>query len=123
MHLEHNSPTTELVFPSTYLTTACPFSQRHKGPYRGQSSNNGSYRGALSFNNRSHGSHGCYGRGRGPSHSFSPYTPRQVCQVCNKPGHTALTCYHKFDYLFQQDNLPNMQAFATSSSPPSTDVN
>lgn len=128
MRLEHNTTVVDFVFPFANLATAHPISQRNKGPFRGQSSSNGSYRGAshhiaLSFHKRSYGTRECFGRGRGPPTSSTNSTPRQVCQVCNKPGHTTLTCYHKFYYSFQQENSSNMQAFAASSSPSSSDHN
>jgi hypothetical protein len=39
----------------------------------------------------------------GPPTSF----PRKAsCQICGKPGHLALDCYHRMDYSFQGKNPP-----------------
>uniref|UniRef100_A0A2N9IH96 Reverse transcriptase Ty1/copia-type domain-containing protein n=1 Tax=Fagus sylvatica TaxID=28930 RepID=A0A2N9IH96_FAGSY len=46
------------------------------------------------------------GRGRGTYNNSSC----PVCQVCTKPGHTALTCYHRFDNSYTVETNPNMQA-------------
>uniref|UniRef100_A0A2N9IZQ3 Retrotransposon Copia-like N-terminal domain-containing protein n=1 Tax=Fagus sylvatica TaxID=28930 RepID=A0A2N9IZQ3_FAGSY len=48
---------------------------------------------------------GC-GRGRGNYNN----SPRPVCQVCTKPNHSALTCYHRFDNSYTVDSTSNMQA-------------
>jgi hypothetical protein len=49
------------------------------------------------------------GRGRG-QHSYSYNYNRPVCQVCQKPGHTALQCYHRFDNSYTVESTPPMQA-------------
>ena len=36
--------------------------------------------------------------------------PIVPCQVCNKPGHVALQCYHSFDNPYTNESRPNMQA-------------
>ena len=102
MRLKHNTIAADSVFPSANLAAARPIFQRNKGPYCGQSSSNGSYRGAThhiahSLHNQSHGSRGRSGHGKGPPTSSTNSTPRQFCQVSNKPSHTTLTCYHRFD--------------------------
>ena len=57
-------------------------------------------------------------RGRGRGHSFSPQN-RPICQVCHKPGHTALKCYHRFDNSFSTDTTNNMHALlAAPQAPP-----
>lgn len=33
-----------------------------------------------------------------------------MCQVCNKPGHTALKCYHWFDFAYQASSSNYHQA-------------
>lgn len=113
MCLEHNSTATKAVFPYTNVATAHPFSPKNKGPYQGSSQSSGPSCGGLhnkgyNFHNRSPTNRGCFGRGRGSpsSHSSNSLPPRHVCQVCNKSGHTAFTCYHRFDYFFQRENSP-----------------
>lgn len=50
------------------------------------------------------------GRGRGgrfPDGHGNPRQgsngPRPICQVCGKPGHEALHCYHRFDHTYQSE--------------------
>ena len=54
-------------------------------------------------------------RGRGRGRQSSSYSSnRPVCQVCQKPGHVALQCYHRFDNTYTYESTPQMQAlFAT----------
>ena len=54
------------------------------------------------------------GRGRGGRGNSSSHRP--TCQVCNKPGHAALQCYHRFDNSYTSESHPNMQALLTTSS-------
>ncbi|KAK1368715.1 hypothetical protein POM88_034807 [Heracleum sosnowskyi] len=70
-----------------------------------------------SYNNRS-SNRGFYrGRGRGRSNR-PPYFANTTCQICNKVGHSALTCCERHNYAQQPDDLP--AAFsAMSFSPPS----
>jgi hypothetical protein len=119
MRLEHNSSPTEPLFPSANLASARNFSNKQRTSYRGQHQNTGSSRRQhFRFNSfRGSSTHG-----RGSSHSSSGPSSCPFCQVCNKPGHTALTCHHRFDYSFQQDNSSNMQAFATSTYPTPPDA-
>jgi hypothetical protein len=71
--------------------------------YRGRGRQS-SHRGQHSFNYR--------GRGRGssqfPRNSGSSSQPRHVCQVCNKLGHVALDCYHRFDNSFNRESSSNL---------------
>ncbi|KAJ8614187.1 hypothetical protein MRB53_036663 [Persea americana] len=46
--------------------------------------------------------------GPGPASS-----PAVACQVCGKPGHSALDCYHRFNQAYQSE--PPTQAFAAMS--------
>lgn len=55
--------------------------------------------------NQQRQNHG-YGRGRGNYNN----SPRPVCQVCTKTGHTALTCYHRFENSYIVESILNMQA-------------
>lgn len=52
-----------------------------------------------------------HGRGRNTYDSRQQYgqygcssTGRTICQVCNKPGHIAVYCYHRYEPEFQGDN-------------------
>uniref|UniRef100_A0A2N9HA29 Uncharacterized protein n=1 Tax=Fagus sylvatica TaxID=28930 RepID=A0A2N9HA29_FAGSY len=56
------------------------------------------------------------GRGRGGRGGFSSHRP--TCQVCNKPGHAALQCYHRFDNSYTSESRPNMQALLATPSAP-----
>ncbi|KAF5443557.1 hypothetical protein F2P56_036104 [Juglans regia] len=72
---------------------------------------------------------GRQGRGRGRHHSrggrqvsqFSgnthqaPSGPRPTCQVCQKSGHVALQCYHRFDHSYQYDPPQSFSANYTTS--------
>ncbi|KAB5540856.1 hypothetical protein DKX38_013830 [Salix brachista] len=41
---------------------------------------------------------------------------RPLCQLCNRPGHVALKCYHRFDISYQgQHNFTNVQHSNDSS--------
>jgi hypothetical protein len=52
------------------------------------------------------------------SNGSSPkHTSRPICQVCGKLGHTALTCYRRFDHAFQAAG-PNLTAYTASPSQP-----
>jgi hypothetical protein len=72
--------------------------------------------GSSSFNS------GC-GRGRGRGRGSPPLLPtpqgdssRLICQVCNKPGHIALTCYNRFNHAYQREPPQPMQAYITAPS-------
>uniref|UniRef100_A0A2N9H831 Retrotransposon Copia-like N-terminal domain-containing protein n=1 Tax=Fagus sylvatica TaxID=28930 RepID=A0A2N9H831_FAGSY len=39
---------------------------------------------------------------------------RPVCQVCHKPGHAALTCYHRFDNSYTAESPQQMHALYAS---------
>lgn len=57
-----------------------------------------------SFTNRGRGNY--RGRGRGNRGGFTNNTRSNdqasiICQVCNKPGHSARKCYHHFDLAYQ----------------------
>ena len=45
------------------------------------------------------------------------FSAKFFCQVCQKPGHGALTCNHHFDESFQQEHTSNAQAYV--AAPPS----
>ena len=101
LRLAQNQPTVDLSnvsanFTKNSYSTRGGRGGRHPSTY---SSNRG---GRSSFNpNR--------GRGRGRQNS-SYNSNRPVCQVCHKPGHTALQCYHRFDNSYTVESHPPMQA-------------
>jgi hypothetical protein len=97
LRLSHNQPSVDLSVASAHFVHK---GSSHRGGRGGRSTS--SFRGRSGF-------HSQRGRGRGRSH-FSPASNRPVCQVCNKPGHVALQCYHRFDNTYQFDNSPQMQA-------------
>ncbi|KAF5449470.1 hypothetical protein F2P56_029911 [Juglans regia] len=44
-------------------------------------------------------------------------TPRSTCQVCQKPGHTAIRCYHRFNQAYQSPPPSSFTANFTTTSP------
>jgi hypothetical protein len=62
------------------------------------------------------------GRGRGrTSYSPFPYSPipnRPICQICNRVGHTASKCFHRFDHSYHSDTVSSASFLTTQSSPP-----
>ncbi|KAF5475573.1 hypothetical protein F2P56_007367 [Juglans regia] len=59
------------------------------------------------------------GRGRGPSFFSQGRGP--LCQVCHKPGHSALNCYFRFDHSYQAAP-PSFSANITTTTPPSAHI-
>ena len=57
------------------------------------------------------------GRGRGYTNSSSNNRP--ICQVYNKPGYAALSCYQRFDNSYFAKTNSNMQALLTTPQGPS----
>ena len=58
-------------------------------------------------------------RGRGFHQHVSPSSlssvssdsdSRPICQICGKPGHQALRCWHKFDNGYQSEEMPHALA-------------
>uniref|UniRef100_A0A2N9GL63 Reverse transcriptase Ty1/copia-type domain-containing protein n=1 Tax=Fagus sylvatica TaxID=28930 RepID=A0A2N9GL63_FAGSY len=41
---------------------------------------------------------------------------RPVCQVCHKPGHAALTCYHRFDNSYTAESPPIHALYASPNA-------
>ena len=109
MRLEHNLQSVEAQFPLANVV-ARSYAPKHKGPLCGHSGSISNIHNS-NFPNRNNGSHRGSGREKGlSSQSSSGTSPRPVCQVCNKPGYTTLSCYHRFDYSYQKDNSSTMQA-------------
>jgi hypothetical protein len=101
--LEQNQPTVDLTTGSTTHGSANFAAKRgsSRGGRGGRHSFPSSGRG--NFTNTSYGRNS---RGRGRGRNFPPTSnaSRQVCQVCHKPDHDALDCYHRFDNSFQRDS-------------------
>jgi hypothetical protein len=101
--LEHHSSTIEPAFLSANLAAKQSQPQQHgNGKGHGQ---------GHSFNYR--------GRGRGSPPLLPTPTSdssRPICQVCSKAGHTALTCYNRFNHAYQQDTTgsSSMQAYVAA---------
>uniref|UniRef100_A0A2N9GW48 Retrotransposon Copia-like N-terminal domain-containing protein n=1 Tax=Fagus sylvatica TaxID=28930 RepID=A0A2N9GW48_FAGSY len=109
LRLAQHQPTVDLSNGSAHFTNKS-FSTR--GSRGGRNSSTFSNRGGRSnFNSN---------RGRGHGRNNSYYQPnRPVCQVCQKPGHTAVQCYHRFDNSYTVESTPPMQAlFATPQQAP-----
>uniref|UniRef100_A0A2N9HT95 Reverse transcriptase Ty1/copia-type domain-containing protein n=1 Tax=Fagus sylvatica TaxID=28930 RepID=A0A2N9HT95_FAGSY len=83
--IAQNQPTVDLSHASAnYATNSSSHRSNNNGGRGGGRNNYGSGRGSFSNSQRNP-----RGRGRGRNTSNRP-----VCQVCHKPGHAALTCYH-----------------------------
>ncbi|KAF5471292.1 hypothetical protein F2P56_011735 [Juglans regia] len=52
----------------------------------------------------------------GTSHTAANGGPPQ-CQICNKFGHHALKCWHRFDKAFQDNDIPEALAALTINNP------
>ncbi|KAF5452112.1 hypothetical protein F2P56_027145 [Juglans regia] len=60
------------------------------------------------------------GRGRGgqfPNQFSTRSDTRPLCQVCHKHGHTAISCYHRFNQSYQAPAPPSFTAHFTSMPP------
>uniref|UniRef100_A0A2N9ELM4 Uncharacterized protein n=1 Tax=Fagus sylvatica TaxID=28930 RepID=A0A2N9ELM4_FAGSY len=100
LRLSHNQPSVNLSTASANFLNKTSSTRGGRG---GRNSNNFSTnQGRNNFQNQR-------GRGRGRS-NFSNSSNRPFCQVCQKPRHVALQCYHRFDNTYQYDNNPQMQA-------------
>uniref|UniRef100_A0A2N9H1B0 Uncharacterized protein n=1 Tax=Fagus sylvatica TaxID=28930 RepID=A0A2N9H1B0_FAGSY len=85
LRIAQNQPTVDLSHASAnYATNSSSHRSNNNGGRGGGRNNYGSGRGSFSNSQRNP-----RGRGRGRNTSNRP-----VCQVCHKPGHAALTCYH-----------------------------
>ena len=61
--------------------------------------------GRGSYSTRGRGFHQHVSSPSGSSAS-SESDNRPICQICGKPGHNALRCWHRFDNSYQLDDLP-----------------
>jgi hypothetical protein len=62
------------------------------------------------------------GRGRGQHLNYhaSDFS-HLICQICNKPGYNAISCYQRFDQSSQHDSQSPLQAFYSSPRLPTND--
>uniref|UniRef100_A0A2N9JAW9 Retrovirus-related Pol polyprotein from transposon TNT 1-94-like beta-barrel domain-containing protein n=1 Tax=Fagus sylvatica TaxID=28930 RepID=A0A2N9JAW9_FAGSY len=88
---------------------------------------NGRFNAQGNFNTRG-GTPGNFSAGN----SFSNYSPnsqnpqswnqslnsRPICQICYKPGHTALDCYQRMNYAYQGRHPPAKLAAMATATPP-----
>jgi histone deacetylase 1/2 len=49
-------------------------------------------------------------------HNSNQTTTRPVCQICDRTGHIAIDCYHRFDYAFQGRHPPTELAAMVAES-------
>jgi hypothetical protein len=108
--LDHANTAGDLAVPSVHVAQRSTNSGRPSHPFRGRG------RGG-----RVHGSfqqHSSNTTGSSRQHSPNTSSNRPVCQVCSKPGHTALKCYHRFDHSYKVDSAPP-SAFPTIPPGPS----
>uniref|UniRef100_A0A2N9GE94 Retrotransposon Copia-like N-terminal domain-containing protein n=1 Tax=Fagus sylvatica TaxID=28930 RepID=A0A2N9GE94_FAGSY len=96
-----NQPSVDLSLATANFANRSSSNRGGRGGKPPASSNSG-----RSFPSNQHRQYRGRGRGRGNYNNNS----RPVCQVCYKPGHSALTCYHRFDNSYTVDSTSNMQA-------------
>uniref|UniRef100_A0A2N9F0Q4 Reverse transcriptase Ty1/copia-type domain-containing protein n=1 Tax=Fagus sylvatica TaxID=28930 RepID=A0A2N9F0Q4_FAGSY len=101
LRLAQHQPTVDLSLASANFANRSSSSRGGRGGRFSNSPNSG-----RSFSSNQQRQYRGRGRGRGPHNTSS----RPTCQVCSKPGHTALTCYHRFDNSYTVETPPNMQA-------------
>uniref|UniRef100_A0A2N9F2C9 Reverse transcriptase Ty1/copia-type domain-containing protein n=1 Tax=Fagus sylvatica TaxID=28930 RepID=A0A2N9F2C9_FAGSY len=109
IRLAHNQPAVDLSLANanfTAPTSSARGGRSGKSPAYFQSN-----RGPTTNNQRTNRGRGRGGRGGSSSH-------RPTCQVCNKPGHFALQCYHRFDSSYASEARPSMQALLATPSAP-----
>lgn len=109
MRLEHQATSLDLSASSVNAAV------------KGASSSSGSnqwYPNSQSFNNSS--SSGYFSnccRALGNQQFSYGQAPRVICQVCNKPSHSAMNCFYRFDHAFQSAprtpiQLPHLLSFS-----------
>jgi hypothetical protein len=117
--LEHNNTFPDLSVSSVHIASrgspSCGGSGgRHSysshGSYSNGSGNQFTHSGGSYSNSPNY--HG-NGRVRGAS-SFN-LAPQLICQICNRIGHLATTCYQCFEHSNPQDSSPTMQAYHAAS--------
>uniref|UniRef100_A0A5B7C9B1 Uncharacterized protein n=1 Tax=Davidia involucrata TaxID=16924 RepID=A0A5B7C9B1_DAVIN len=69
-------------------------------------------------------SHYKQGSSQGSTMSFPSNQSQISCQICNKPGHQALDCYHRMDYSYQGRHPPQqLTAMAATHNQVSSNPN
>ncbi|KAF5454036.1 hypothetical protein F2P56_023733 [Juglans regia] len=120
--LNHES---RLSHQTQSLLSRSPLSANSTG-FRPSDSSNVSSRGRFSSNRRGrHGRgfhRGGYSGPRNPSSPNQYFSTRPTCQLCNKPGHLVINCYHRFDYSYQA-SAPSSLVANLTEFPPSTAIN
>uniref|UniRef100_A0A2N9FSQ2 Uncharacterized protein n=1 Tax=Fagus sylvatica TaxID=28930 RepID=A0A2N9FSQ2_FAGSY len=114
LRLEQHAVTPDLGIPAAHFAAKPPGSST-RGPQHHAPSHRGSHQ-------RYRGRHPA-SRGRtngGSSHSGShgaPHGSRPFCQICLKPGHTAPSCWHRFEQSYQAANSSSSQAYLAATTP------
>jgi hypothetical protein len=111
--IEHNNSAPDLSLSGVNFASKGTYSRGGRGGRHSYSSRNTA--GGQVYQNSPNNFRG-RGRGRGPQ--FFNRSPRPVCQLCNRIGHLATTCYQRPVDSHQQDYSPQMQAYCTSSQNP-----
>uniref|UniRef100_A0A2N9J418 Integrase catalytic domain-containing protein n=1 Tax=Fagus sylvatica TaxID=28930 RepID=A0A2N9J418_FAGSY len=116
----------------TYNTSSNAQFGGHRGRGRNQNRGRGGYGGRFQTSNSGRGggsSHGSFING-GNFSNFTPVSPnpqtwssnpssRPICQICYKPGHTALDCYQRMNFSYQGRHPPAKLAAMATATPPS----
>uniref|UniRef100_A0A2N9F3N8 Retrotransposon gag domain-containing protein n=1 Tax=Fagus sylvatica TaxID=28930 RepID=A0A2N9F3N8_FAGSY len=109
IRLAHHQPAVDLSLANANFTA--PTSSARGGRSGKSSTYFQPNRGPTTTNQRTNRGRGRGGRGGSSSH-------RPTCQVCHKPGHFALQCYHRFDSSYASEARPSMQALLATPSAP-----
>jgi hypothetical protein len=98
MHLDQQLPAVDVLSPAANFTTCNSPSRGHGYCGRGGSPYN---QGCRSYSSN---------HGRSSYFSQDATSPtRPSCQICGKPGHSALRCYHRHDMSFSEQTQPPQQ--------------
>ena len=114
--LEHHSKSDSL-FPTANVAARSTHQHRGRGGHRGFSRSNNNFRSRGRSHNPQFSASGSSNSSGllSPPKNIPTMGSRPTCQVCGKLGHTALTCYHRFDQAYQSAG-PNLTAYAANSS-------
>ena len=112
LRLEQNQPAVNLALASANIAAKKGSSRGGHGGRSQQFFSSGKRHNSNNNSNRN-----SRGRGRGCGSNLFSGAPRTICQVCLKPGHDALDCYHRFENSYQRDSNQNMQAYFAAPQP------